>query len=242
VPTAVETPDVAHDELRLVVQRRQVRLRQQVLRRADGVDHLIQARPAVHQRECLLTERFEHLSGVRQRRADALTADDGEAVAGEEHLGAAFCHGAQGERPVAGIALHLLRVAGVRQHPDEEVAGAENATDRRPQPGVIVGLSAAVVQLEPLAAERENVGGLIGFVRLAVRDRPLHRQAERLTASAAAGELAAVDCGVVAGGTRVAVEAGRHRLVRDHVRQRPALLTRLGIERQDAEDVVNMAV
>ena len=81
VPAAVEAPDVAHDELRLVVDRPEVRAREQRLRRAHRVHDVVEAGALVHQRERLLDQCLEQLGAFGQRPVHALAADDRQAVA-----------------------------------------------------------------------------------------------------------------------------------------------------------------
>src|SRR3989304_227102 len=76
---------------------------------------------------------------------------EGGAVAGEEVEGAQRRHRLQGAGPVQGVALHLVRVAGVGGGPDERVAGAEDAAAGAPDPGLVVRLAAGGGQLENLA-------------------------------------------------------------------------------------------
>ena len=78
-----------------------------------GVEHLVEAGPGVHEVEGLVDEGVEEIGGVGERLADALGAHDGEAVAREQDLGLEADHLAQGDGPLAGVALHLLGVAGV---------------------------------------------------------------------------------------------------------------------------------
>src|SRR5262249_61901433 len=114
--------------------------------------------------EGLLGERLEELGRLVERLPDAGGTLDREAVAGEQELRAELRHPAQRGRPIARVALDLLGIAGVGRGPDEEVAGAADATRRQPDPGMVVGLAAAVVQLDPLAADLERVARDVGLV------------------------------------------------------------------------------
>ena len=88
---------------------------------------------------------------------DPLGADDGEAVAGQEQLGLERRHPAQRRRPLGGVALDLLGVAGVRARPDEQVAAAQGLGPRDPRHGVVVGLALLVAQVERGARRRRGV-------------------------------------------------------------------------------------
>jgi hypothetical protein len=59
---------------------------------------------------------------------------------------------AQGGGPVDGVALHLLRVAGVRSDAEEQVAGEEDLLGGELADHVVVGLAAVVGELESQAA------------------------------------------------------------------------------------------
>ena len=61
VPAAVLPPDVAHHELRLVVDGSQIRTLQELLGHAHGVHDVVEPRAFVHHRERLFDERLEEL-------------------------------------------------------------------------------------------------------------------------------------------------------------------------------------
>src|SRR5271165_3201941 len=128
VPAAVEPPHVADYELRLVVDRLEVRFGGQVGERPDSVDDLVEPRAGVHQRERLLDQRLQIGGGAGQRLTDALGADDGRAVAGQQLISLSRSHLPQRGRPFGGVTLHLLRIPGVGGHPHEQVAGARDTT------------------------------------------------------------------------------------------------------------------
>lgn len=77
-----------------------------------------------------------------------------DAVATEHQLGAEGGQPAQGGGPVDGVALHLLRVAGVGGDAEEQVAGAEDPLFGEPADHVVVGLAAVVGELESQAVRR----------------------------------------------------------------------------------------
>ena len=112
-PPAVLAPDRVHDELRLVVDRAEIGPGLQSLGGADGVDGVVEAAAGVHDRQRLVDERIEEVRRVGQRLADPVGAEDREPVSGQEELGVEREHAAQGVRPLARVALHLLGVAGV---------------------------------------------------------------------------------------------------------------------------------
>src|SRR5207302_6307706 len=129
-PAAVETPDVADDELGLVVDGAEVRSFKQVRRGAYRVEDVIEARARVHERDGLVVQRLEELRGLGERAVDAVASPYRPAVARAEEIGVERVHRPQRTRPVVRVALHLLRVTAVRRGPDEEIAGAEDAALR----------------------------------------------------------------------------------------------------------------
>ena len=152
---------------------------------------------------------------------------------GQEELGVQLEHAAQGGRPLPGVALHLLGIAGVGRGPDEEVAAAQHPAVGLPGHGVVVGLALLVAQREAAAAHRELERVVVGPVRVAVLGRPVQ---------VGEAELPPVDDGVVAGGEDVAVEAGRQRVVGDDLGGGPALRGGLLLPDRHAEDVVDVPV
>ena len=163
VPAAVVAPDVAHDELGLVVDRPEVRAREQLLGRAHRVHDVVEARAFVHERERLVEQRLQQLGAFGECLPHAVGTDDREAVTGEQHVGVERGHRPERLRPVARVPLHLLRVAAVRRRPDEQVAGEEHLAIRRPHPRAVVGLAAGVVELEALAADVEREVVAVGL-------------------------------------------------------------------------------
>ena len=175
------------------------------------------------------------VGGVGEGLADAVGTEDRQAVAAQHQLGAAPGHLPERRRPVAGEALHLLRVAGVRHGPDEQVARVQHAELGDERPRRIIGLAAGVVQLERQPALRERHVVAVGDVGVAVVGRPgepLDRQ----------GELPLVDGRVPALRPLVSAEVVRELVVGIHDRGRPAPLGRLGVEPAGAEDVVDVVM
>ena len=113
VPAAVVPPDVADHELGLVVDRPQVRLVEQGLRCTHRVDDLVETGARVHHAQRVVVQGLEELGGVLERLADSIDTEDGEAVSGEQRLGAEPGHRPQRDRPVLGVPLHLLGVPAV---------------------------------------------------------------------------------------------------------------------------------
>ena len=81
VPTAVTAVNVAHDELRLVVDRLQIGFFRQFPRGAHFRDQAVERRPFVHQRHGSIVQGLEIGGGVAQGLRDALPAEYGDAVA-----------------------------------------------------------------------------------------------------------------------------------------------------------------
>ena len=157
------------------------------------MDDLVEARSLVHQGHGLVVQRLEQLRRLVQGQGHAVAPHDGDAVSWEEHLGSQRGHLPEGGRPIARVALHLLRVAGVGRGPDEEVATAQHLALGCPGPRVVVGLASRMVQLERGAADVEAEPVAIGLVRVAVLGGPLQVREP---------ELALVDERVVPGGER----------------------------------------
>ena len=155
-------------------------------------------------------------------------------MAGQQDLGLQRDHLVERARPVGRVTLNLLRVPAVRRRPDEHVARAQDLARRHPRPRVIVGLAARVMHLEGLAADVDAKHVAVQDVGIAERGGPRHRLREP--------ELPLVDDRVVAGREHVAVEARRHRLVRDDPRSRPAVGRRFFIEWRNTEDVIDVSV
>ena len=204
VPAAVEPPDVAHDELRMVVDRPQVRLVEQVRRHLDLVQHAVERRARVHQRQRL---RSRATRAARRCRCSAVRtragAEDRQAVAGQQRLGAERRPSRAAPPPTRrGVALHLLRVAGVRRRPDEEVARVRGSCARAPtstsRRRSRRGRGAA--RTSGRRAERQR--GRVRDVGVAVLLRPAE-------ARRPGGELALVDRRVPAERLLVAVEVRR---------------------------------
>ena len=217
VPAAVSPPHVAHQELRVVVDGPQIRLVPQVGRHLDLVERPVQRAAGVHQRQRLPLDGLQHLGGVEQGLADPVGAEDRQPVAREHDLGVQARHPPQRRGPLPGVALHLLRVAGVGEGPDEQVAGVQDPPLGDPRPGGVVGLTQPVVELERDITAAEGQLVLVGHVRIPEVGRELpsrHRQAE----------LALVDGRVPPPRALVAPEVGRHGLVAVHHRRLPALV------------------
>ena len=176
--------------------------------RQDGVER----GAGVHPRHRLVVQDLEQLGRLGERLAHARRALDGRAVPGQEQLRAEALHLPQGGGPLAGVALHLLRVPAVRRGPDEEVPrhGAPGAPGARPRCGRP---SRPARGGAPASRRRRARSGvavhLVGIAVLAPGDAP-------------GAELPAVDHAVVPGREAVPVEARRHGLVRDHPRPRRA--------------------
>ncbi len=171
------------------------------------------------------------MSAVR----DARGAEHGEAVTGNHQLGAEGSHLAQGDRPLARIALHLLRVAGVGRGPDEEIAGGEDLALGDPRPDGVLGLAAGVVKLEGQIARGEGQP----IVELDVRVAVLIGPAEAIGRQP---KLAQVDGGVPAERLQVAIEVAANERVRVDARPRPGAGGCFLLEGGHPEDVVHVVM
>ena len=145
--------------------------------------------------------------------ANPLTPADGQPVSGEQQLGLERGDLTERPGPVQRVALHLLGVSRVREHPDHQVADARGAARRDPRPRVVVGLAPGVVQLEVQVADLQ----VHPFLVRERRAHPVAGEAGPLVATGQPGasELTSVDDRVVAVGQVVAVEALGHQLVAD---------------------------
>ena len=127
--------------------------------RARSAGSSSRRRALVHHPDRLGVQVLEQRGGVGERGADAVGADDRQAVAGQQDLGVERGHRPQRAGPLDRVALHLLRVAAVRRRPDEQVAGAEHLAVGRPDPDVVVGLAAGVVAARSSRRRRRGRAG-----------------------------------------------------------------------------------
>ena len=201
VPAAVQAPHVAHDELRVVVDRTKVGPREQ-FRGAATVWMMSSSRAPSFMSASVWAARESSRVAVSRRTARTRSAPAmGRPWPGSSSSGAgsSAAISPQRDRPVLRVALHLLRIPGVGGAPDDQVAGAQGPPLGHPHPRVVVGFAAGVVQLGGDASEVEIESVGVGDIGPAVLDRPL--QPRR-------AELPLVDHGVVAGGLHVSVETG----------------------------------
>ena len=134
VPAAEAAPQVAHDELGLVVHGPQIGLLRQRGGRADLLDDVVDGLARVQALERLAHQRLEVARGIDERLAHARRAGDRQPVPGQQQLGPERGHRAQRRRPFDRVALHLLRIARVGRRPDEQVAGAQGLRVRAARP------------------------------------------------------------------------------------------------------------
>ena len=142
-------------------------------------------------------------------------------MSGAERDGIERRHLAESFRPVFGEALDFLRIAGVWDAPDEEIAGAEDAEFGTEDPTMVVGFARTVADLEGESADGdvqsfviEEVWGDIGrlgegFVIFGAF----------LGAVCGAAKLSGVEGGVVLRGQGVALESRRHIFMGDDARR-----------------------
>ena len=147
-------------------------------------------------------------------------------------------HLAQRRRPVAGEALHLLRVAGVGHGPDEQVAGVQDPAARAPtstwRRRSRRGRGAARTSRSPLA-ERQVVA--VGDVRVAVRRSGHCEAVDRERELALVDRRVPADACARSGGSGRAGPRGR----RPSGGGQPSL-GGLGLEAPGPEDVVDVVV
>ncbi len=135
VPAPVEAPDVADHELGLVVGGAEVGQVGESVGDPHGVDDLVERGAGVHHAPPWRATRPSRAGRCRRaRRRCGRAPAIGRPWAGQEQLGLEGDHPAQRDRPVGGVALHLLGVAGVGEHPDEQVAGRRSPGGRAPTP------------------------------------------------------------------------------------------------------------
>ena len=154
-------------------------------------------------------------------------------------------HLAECGRPFDGVALDLLRVAGVGEVPDDEVADHRPPSVGQPGPQVVVRLAPGVVELDALVADlhdvmeperlvrRERVGGQEPLGP--ATDAEVHLRPDT-------AELAGVDDQVPVVRQLVAGESGVDVLVADHPRPLVAAGMGVGGERTAAADVIGVPV
>jgi hypothetical protein len=246
VPPAAElAPHVAHHELRLVVERAQVRLAEELRTHLDRVHDRVERRPGVHHLERRGGELLEGGGRVAEHPRDPLPPGDRQPVGGQEQLGSLLDHPPQRRRPLDRVALHLLRVAGVGEVPDDEVARHQPAPLRQPCPEVVVGLGLGMVQLDPRPAdvERRRVAERrVGPQRAGGEEAPPVAADAELQLGGDATELAGVDQEVPVVGELVAIEPGAHVLVADDGGPLVPGLDRRRREGRAATDVIGVAV
>ena len=137
VPAAVQAPHVAHDELGLVVDRPQVRpWRAARPARAPCARMSSRRAPSFISASVWSTQGLEQRRRCRRARARTRSAPTiGRPWPGQQHLGVERRPSSRSAaRPLARVALHLLRVAAVRRRPDEQVAGAQRPARPAPTP------------------------------------------------------------------------------------------------------------
>ena len=242
-PAAVQAPDVADDELRLVVQRPQPgRLENRGID-LHGVDDVVQPLACVHHRQGLADQNIERVGHGFQHLTDTRRAGDRQAMRRQKQLCALRRHVSHRPRPFHRIALHLLGVPRVGKVPDEEVPGADRLVARYPRPCVVIGLALGMAQVDLQAANTEAHGLAVEGVGL----RRGFRQEGALSFQSIAGapelaELALVDDPVVAVGQVIAVEPLRHVLVTTDAGTRMSMTLRVLNEGAAAAHVIQMAV
>ncbi|MDP4502604.1 hypothetical protein Q9G87_11570 [Nonomuraea sp. G32] len=176
----------------------------------QGLD---QCRAVVEAGQCLVDEGLQVAGGVLQGRAYAIGAGDGDAVAAEHQLGVERGHPAEGGGPLDGVALHLLRVAGVRGDAEKQVAREEDPLLGEPADHMVVCLAPVVGEFkaETTGLDHMSVGeGDVRFPEFGRPDEVWH------------AELTAVDEHVIALRFGVTPEAREYVVVRDHLRARHA--------------------
>src|SRR5690606_23481326 len=155
-------------------------------------------------------------------------------------------------RPFQREALHLLRIARIRENPCHEIARADRLVLRHPCPEMIVRLADRMTEFETQIAGTELHAVAEGDVRIDPRVRAeAARQRRRaiLVAFAHAHaqflrgrELARIDGEIIAIGEFVTTKAWAHILMADDLRARAVALARLANESTRAAHMVRMAM
>ena len=153
VPASVVPPDIADHELGLVVHRAQIGALHQLLVDLDLMDDPVERHSGVHRLQRGRDEGFERGGHVVEHTCDARASGDRQPVCRQEQLRFERGHRSERVRPLGGIPLHLLRVAGIREHPAEEIARDDRSVLRHPTPGVVVRLPSIVMQLDVEASD-----------------------------------------------------------------------------------------
>ena len=112
------------------------------------MNNIVERCAVIHHGEGLIHHAIEHIGHFGQYRSNSLLAADRETMGGQEELGALFTHAAQGLCPFSRVALRLLWIAGIGECPDEEVTGTDRLVLGNPGPGMVIGLTARVVQCD----------------------------------------------------------------------------------------------
>ena len=213
----------------------------QLLVDLDLMDDLVEGQSCVHGLQRRRDQSFERGGHVVEHARDSLASRDRQAVCGQQQLRLERGHAPERVRPLRGIPLHLLRVAGVGEHPTQEVAGDDRPVLGYPRPRVVVGFPSIVTQLDVEATDIDAQPVVVGDGRLHPAARP-PRRAVAVRGRPTAPELSLVDDLVVTGGEVVAGKARRHVEVADDGRAWMATLHGRTQERMSAPDVVNVTM
>jgi hypothetical protein len=241
-----------NDEFRFVIDGLEIGLVHEMRGQFHAMDQVVEAGAVVHHLERAGDEEFERGGNRVEHARDARLAGDGKAMSREQKLRLLRRHFAQRLRPFEREALHLLRVAGIRKNPGDEIARADRFMFRHPGPEMIVRLADGMAQLEAEIAGAELhrlAEGDVGIDPGIGTEAAGRRRRAVLVALAHAhaqfgggGELARIDGEVVAVGELVAAEAREHVLVAGDARARTTLFAGLADEGAGAADMVGMAM
>ena len=127
----------------------------------------------------------------------------------------------------------LLGVPAVGRRPDEEISGIEQSGLRHEDPQMVVGFPLVVEELQFGRADLQgfaSTNGVVGKPKAAREDGFIE------------SELALVHDAIIAVGEEITFEACGAGFVRDDARAGLPFLARLGLERCQAENVVDVAV
>ena len=122
-----------------------------------AVDDLVEQFARIHHLHHLCDQTLERASNIAENSGEALSSLDRQAMGREQEFGLASDHLSQRRCPFDRISLHLLRVAGVREVPDHEVAGEHPLLAGQPSPQMVVRLSTGMVELDRAVADDERV-------------------------------------------------------------------------------------
>ena len=201
---------------------------------------VVQRVAQIHQRQRLPLDLVKQIGRIVERLSHAICPEYRETVARTHHLGALARHLPQTRRPFTRPALRLLRIAGIRHRPDEQIPGEQPLLLRHPGPGRVLGLSSRVRHLERKLPNRKPDRIVERNVWIPKLIWP--RQPHVFRIHPRTNELPRVDRRVVPHRPLVAIEVSGNMPLPIYDRSRLPLPRRLVVEPVHAKYVIDMVM